>query len=202
MHLCPTPGSESPTTPVALLAGNRALLTPLPTLLISLKSCTVEPGASRTVHTLNSEPFQPGWQLAGDLSAALSWEESHILRFLLLKHPCRTLLEALVQLETLAGCLLSGPQGQPACSMMDMTQDLHRNKTAPASKQVPLLTLGNSSPLPLRQADSGSEKELIARATRHLFTNAHPGLQGTESKATGAEVACCPLSTRVGPPKL
>lgn len=114
-----------------------------------------------------------------------------ILRFLFLKHPHRSPLWALMQLETQARCLVTGPLRArlPGYSVIDGTQVLYQNKTSTHSKQAPLLTLGNFSPQQSRQADSGSEKELTAKATRHLFTTVHSKLHGTESKATGAEVA-------------
>lgn len=84
------------------------------------------------------------------------------------------------------------PEGQPAWLLgdrCDPSSPSKQKKTAPDSKQAPLLTLGNFSPRQSTQADSGSEKELTAKATRHLFTTVHSKLHGTESKATGAEVA-------------
>lgn len=82
------------------------------------------------------------------------------------------------------------PEGQPAWLLGDRWDPSSLpNKTATDSKQAPLLTLGNFSPRQSRQADSGSEKELTGKATRHLFTTVHSKLRGTESKATGAEVA-------------
>lgn len=83
-----------------------------------------------------------------------------ILRFLFLKHPHRSPLWALMQLETQARCLVTGPlrASLPGYSVIDGTQVLYQNKTATHSKQAPLLTLGNFSPQQSRQADSGSEK--------------------------------------------
>ena len=97
-------------------------------------------------------------------------------------------LWALVQLEILVRCLATGPlrASLPGCVLIDMTQVLHQNKTASDSKQAPLLTLGNSSPQQSRQY---IRKRVESKSHRHLFTPAHSSLHGTESKATGAEVA-------------
>lgn len=84
------------------------------------------------------------------------------------------------------------PEGQPAWLLgdrCDPSSPPKQKKTAPDSKQAPLLTSGNFSPQQSTQADSGFEKELTAKATRHLFTTVRSKLHGTESKATGAEVA-------------
>lgn len=76
-----------------------------------------------------SAPSQPGWQLR-DLNAVLIWEESHILRFLFLKHPHRSPPWALMQLETQARCLVTGPlrANLPGYSVIDGTQVLYQTK--------------------------------------------------------------------------
>lgn len=173
------PGAATP-APRSPACWHRALRTSLPALLIAFKPCTAQPGAAGE-QTLISAPGQPGWQLPQDSRAAPRWK-SHVLGLLWLKHPCGT-PEAPVRLETLAGCAVSGPQGQPARLLSDrMTQGLAIKTNSTRLRAISLLTSGNSSPLRPRQAGSGSEEELRARAARRLLANAHPGLPGPHGR--------------------
>lgn len=135
-------------------AGSQALLSPLPPCYFHSRAVLFSLLESWRPHTLISGPSQSGWQLPEDRSAALCWEKSYILRFVFLKQL------ALTQLETLARCVASGPPraSLPGCSVTHVIQVLHQNKTAPDSKKAFVQTLGNSSPLQSRQADSGSKK--------------------------------------------
>lgn len=106
------PGCTS-APPPQQLCGQLSPPVPSPTLLISLKSCVIQPsGELETIHS-DLSPFQPGWQLPEDMSAALCWEKSHILRFVFLKQLAQE------QLETLARCVASGPPraSLPGCSV-------------------------------------------------------------------------------------
>ena len=106
------PGCTS-APPPQQLCGQLSPPVPSPTLLISLKSCVIQPsGELETIHS-DLSPSQPGWQLPEDMSAALCWEKSHILRFVFLKQLAQE------QLETLARCVASGPPraSLPGCSV-------------------------------------------------------------------------------------
>lgn len=167
-------------------AGSRALLPPLPTLLISLKSCIIQSSGELESRHSDLGPLparlaaprrlECGAHLEGEPHAQVSVPET---------------TGSWHSWKPLTRCVAPGLLGASlhGWSVMDETQVLHQNKTASDSKQAYAPTLGNFSPLQSRQADSGSEKELTAKATRHLFTTVHPGLHGTRSKATGAEFA-------------
>lgn len=107
-----------------------ALQPPLPILLILLKSCFQSLGRVREqrypdlsflpTRLAAARRFECSCQLGGEPHPQVS----------VLETPCRSPLRALVQLETLARCLATGPPRTSLldCSVMDVAQVLHRNK--------------------------------------------------------------------------
>ena len=139
--------------PPQQLCGQPSPPAPSPTLLISLKNCVIQPsGELETTHTDPSPPPRPPTRLAAP--------RRHECSSLLGEEPHPPVCVPETTGPGAAWCVASGPSraSLPGCSVTHGDQVLHQNKTAPDSKQAFVQTLGNSSPLQSRQADSGSKK--------------------------------------------
>lgn len=95
--------------PRQLFSHQAAALGPLPTWLISLKSCIIQSLGRFGVDALISAPSPPGWQLQDDLSEALSWEEPASSGFCSPDPAGRHCKPWCRQLETLARCFATAP---------------------------------------------------------------------------------------------